>query len=109
MLALPSRAAAATPPRERRAAAAEATRNRSPGPRTAAPVAAAPLLRQRSDKALMDSASSLSGRGRTLRRTCDPAEVKLTPRKAAHLSAAADKACTALLLRSSTCNMPMYR
>ena len=48
---------------------------------------------QRPFKALMDSASSMSGRGRTMRRTCDPSEVSLTPCKAAYLSSAADKVC----------------
>ena len=44
-------------------------------------------------KAVTDSASSMSGRGRTMRRTCDPSEVSLTPRKAAYLNSAADKVC----------------
>ncbi len=44
-------------------------------------------------KGVTDSASSMSGRGRTMRRTCDPSEVSLTPRKAAYLSSAADKVC----------------
>ena len=48
---------------------------------------------QRPCKAVIDSASSMSGRGRTMRRTCDPSEVSLTPRKAAYLSSAADKVC----------------
>ena len=48
-------------------------------------------------KTVTDSASSMSGRGRTMRRTCDPSEVSLTPRKAAYLSSAADKVCRQLL------------
>ena len=44
-------------------------------------------------KTVTDSASSMNGRGRTMRRTCDPSEVTLTPRKAAYLSSAADKVC----------------
>ena len=39
-----------------------------------------------------DSAGSMNGRGRTLRRTCDPAEVMLTPSKKLCLDASADKA-----------------
>ena len=42
-------------------------------------------------RVFMDSASSMSGRGRTLRRTCDPSEVALTPQKAAFLNLSAEK------------------
>jgi len=44
-------------------------------------------------RVVMDSASSMRGRGRTLRRTCDPSEVALTPQKAAYLNLSADKVC----------------
>ena len=40
-----------------------------------------------------DSAGSMNGRGRTLRRTSDPAEVMLTPSKKLCLDASVDKAC----------------
>ena len=70
-------------------AAPESVGQASPGPKV---VRGAGQAGQRDGKAVMDSASSLTGRGRTLRRTVDPAEVDLTPRKRAFLTASVDKA-----------------
>lgn len=81
--------AVTTAPPEEPCTAPESDGQVSPGPKA---VPGAGKAGQRDAKAVMDSASSLTGRGRTLRRTVDPAEVDLTPRKRAILTASVDKA-----------------
>lgn len=93
----PAPAGTTAAPKERRAAP-ETVGQASPGPKA---VSGAGQAGQRGGKAVMDSASSLTGRGRTLRRTVDPAEVDLTPRNRAFLTASMDKAWLVSLLRAS--------
>ena len=75
------------------AAAAPAACAATPAKERPAPQADAGQPGRGGQSMVTDSAGSMNGRGRTLRRTCDPAEVVLTPTKKLCLNASVDKAC----------------